>query len=68
MTIASIWAQQSPAEAMTWAMGLTGEPLRGNALAAAHSTWRAVNPGAAQTWLETAPLTPRAKARVLAPR
>lgn len=68
VTIASIWAQQSPAEAMTWAMGLQGEPLRGNTLAAAHSTWRAVNPAAAQAWLDAAPLTPRAKARVLAPR
>ena len=68
VTIASIWAQQSPVEAINWAMGLQGEPLRGNALAAAHSTWRAVNPGAAQAWLETAPLTPRAKARVLATR
>ena len=68
VTIASIWAQQSPVEATTWALGLPGEPLRGNALAAAHSTWRAVNPAAAQAWLDAAALTPRAKARVLAPR
>ena len=68
VTIASIWAQQAPAEAMNWAMDLPGEPLRGNALAAAHGTWRAVNPAAAQAWLDAAPLTPRAKARILAPR
>jgi hypothetical protein len=68
VTLASAWAQSAPAEAVAWALALPAEPVRTNALAAAHGVWRALDPAGAQRWLDAAGLPPATRSRILAPR